>query len=91
MTEIYKTNLKLRETKWVVLSNNKSLQYKLSFKLVLVTRFLDTTSSNVNEAITEVLNSFFFFRKRFCTHEKHQKHQKHKHATKQKHSATSKQ
>ena len=61
--------------------------YKLSFKLVLVTRFLDTTSSNVNEVIREVLNSFFFFRKRFCTHEKHQKHQKHKHATKQKHTA----
>ena len=29
MTEIYKTNLKLRETKWVVLSNNKSLHVQI--------------------------------------------------------------
>ena len=48
-------------------------------------------SSNVNEVIRVVLNSLFFFTKRFCTHQKHwkhqkqQKHQKHKDATKQKH------
>ena len=46
-------------------------------------------SSNINEVIRAVLNSFFFFlQKRFCTHRKHQKHQKnqkHKNATKQKH------
>ena len=39
-------------------------------------------SSNVNEVIRAVLNSLFFFTKRFDTH---QKHQKHKDATKQKH------
>ena len=40
-------------------------------------------SSNVNELIRSVLNSFFFFlTKRFCTH---QKYQKHKDAIKQKH------
>ena len=46
-------------------------------------------SSNINEVIRAVLNSFFFFlQKIFCTHRKHQKHQKnqkHKNATKQKH------
>ena len=47
-------------------------------------------SSNVNEVIRPVLNSLFFFTKRFCTHQKHKKHQKHqkyqkhKDATKQK-------
>ena len=42
-------------------------------------------SSNVNEIIRAVLNSLFFFTKRFWTHQKHQKHQNHKDATKQKH------
>ena len=42
-------------------------------------------SSNVNEIIRVVLNSSFFFTKRFYTHQKHQKHQKRKDATKQKH------
>ena len=45
-------------------------------------------SSNVNEVIRAVLNFFFFFTKRFRTHQmhkKHQKHQKYKDATKQKH------
>ena len=43
------------------------------------------TSGNVNEVIRTVLNSLlllFFFTKRFCTY---QKHQKHKDSTKQKH------
>ena len=40
------------------------------------------TSSNVNEVIRVVLNSFIFFTNWFCTHKKHQKH---KDATKQKH------
>ena len=50
-------------------------------------RYLEV-SSNVNEVIRVVLNSFFT--KRFCTHQRHQKHQehqkyqKHKDATKQK-------
>ena len=35
-------------------------------------------SSNINEVIRAVLNSFFFFTKRFCTHQKHQKRQEHK-------------
>ena len=42
-------------------------------------------SSNINEVIRAVLNPLFFlffFAKRFCTH---QKHQKDKNATKQKH------
>ena len=52
-------------------------------------------SSNINEAIRAVLISFFFFTKRFHTHQKHKKHQKaektpkstkeNKNATKQKH------
>ena len=45
-------------------------------------------SSNVNEIIRVVLNSLFFFTKRFYTHQKHQKHERHKRhkdATKQKH------
>ena len=42
-------------------------------------------SSNVNEVIRSVLNSLFFFTKRFCTNQKHQKHQKHEDSTKQKH------
>ena len=33
-------------------------------------------SSNVNEVTRAVLNSLFFFTKRFRTHQKHQKHQK---------------
>ena len=50
---------------------------------------MSNTSSNINEVIRAVLNSFFFFTKRFCTHQnspkstkstkstkKHQKHQK---------------
>ena len=40
------------------------------------------TSSNVNEVIRAVLNSFIFFTNWFCTHKKNQKH---KDATKQKH------
>ena len=35
-------------------------------------------SSNVNEVIRAVLNSLFFFKKKFCTHKKHKKHEKHK-------------
>ena len=31
-------------------------------------------SSNVNEVISAVLNSLFFFTERFHTHQKHQKH-----------------
>ena len=46
-------------------------------------------NSNVNEVIRAVLNFlFFFFTKRFHTHQMHkkdQKHQKYKDATKQKH------
>ena len=38
-----------------------------------------STSSNINEVITAVLN--FFFTKRFCTHKKHKKQ---KNTTKQK-------
>ena len=34
----------------------------------------ESSSSNVNEVISAVLNSLFFFTKRFCTHQKHQKH-----------------
>ena len=34
-------------------------------------------SSNINEVNRAVLNSFFFFKKRFRTHQKHQKDQKH--------------
>ena len=34
----------------------------------------ESSSSNVNEVISAVLNSLFFFAKRFCTHQKHQKH-----------------
>ena len=38
-----------------------------------------TISSNVNEVIRAYLNSlYFFFAKRFSTHQKYQKHQKHK-------------
>ena len=33
-------------------------------------------NSNINEVIRAVLNPFFVFTKRFCTHQKHQKHQK---------------
>ena len=33
-------------------------------------------SSNINKVIRAVLNFFFFFTKRFCTHQKHKKHQK---------------
>ena len=35
-----------------------------------------STSSNINEVITAVLN--LFFTKRFCTHKKHKKQKKHK-------------
>ena len=52
---------------------------------------IQARSSNVNEVIRADLNSlffyycFFFFTKRLCTH---QKHQKHKDTTKQKHYTT---
>ena len=35
-----------------------------------------SASSNINEVIRAVLNSLFFFTKRFRTHKKHEKHQK---------------
>ena len=50
-----------------------AVQIQLVFKAGLtVTSYF--SSSNVNEVITTILNSsFFFFTKRFCTHKKHKK------------------
>ena len=50
-----------------------------------------TISSNVNEVIRAYLNSlYFFFAKRFSTHQKYQKHQKHqKHKSKKTQSSKS--
>ena len=55
-----------------------AVQIQLVFKAGLtVTSYF--SSSNVNEVITTILNSlFFFFTKRFCTHKKHKKHKKQK-------------
>ena len=41
--------------------------------------FTEEITSNINKVIKAVLNSlFYFFTKRFRTHQKHQKHKKRK-------------
>ena len=54
-----------------------AVQIQLVFKAGLtVTSYF--ASSNINEVITTILNSLFFFTKRFCTHKNHKKQKKHK-------------
>ena len=45
-------------------------------------------SSNVNEVTRAVLNSLFFFTKRFHMHQRHKRHKMYKDATKQKYKKT---
>ena len=60
-------------------------------KKIVVKEIYACNKMLVNEVIKAVLNSlFYFFTKRFRTHQKHQKHQKHKDATKQKHKNSNK-
>ena len=60
-------------------------------KKIVVKEIYACNKMLVNAVIKAVLNSlFYFFTKRFCMHQKHQKQQKHKDATKQKHKNSNK-
>ena len=53
--------------------NSQHLKLQQSSPIVILSRY----SSNINGVIRAVLNPFFyfFFKKRFCTHQKHKKAQ----------------